>query len=87
MEPGLLARLPLIRAGMAHGFRSRFDALDLAVSRRMFRFGVPMARWSLAIVFFWFGILKPLGLSWAEELVRRTVYWGVDPDFFVPVVG
>ena len=72
---------------MAHGFRSRFDALDLAVSRRMFRFGVPMARWSLAIVFFWFGILKPLGLSSAEELVRRTVYWGVDPDFFVPVVG
>ena len=72
---------------MAHGFRSRFDALDLAVSRRMFRFGVPLARWSLGIVFFWFGILKPLGLSSAEELVRRTVYWGVDPDWFVPLLG
>lgn len=42
---------------MAHGFHSRFDALDLAVSRRMFRAGVPLARWSLGIVFFWFGIL------------------------------
>ena len=65
----------------------RFDALDLAISRTMSRLGVPMARISLGIVFIWFGVLKPFGHSPAEELVRRTVYWGVDPDWFVPVLA
>ncbi len=65
----------------------RFDTLDLAISRTMSRLGVPMARISLGIVFIWFGMLKPFGHSPAEELVRRTVYWGVDPDWFVPLLG
>ncbi len=66
---------------------TRFETLDAAVSRNMARFGVPMARLSLGIVFIWYGILKPLGLSPAEELVARTVYWGVNPELFVPLLG
>ena len=56
-------------------FHSRFDALDLAVSRRMFRAGVLLARWSLGIVFFWFGILKPLGLEHPQPI--RSVLSGL----------
>ena len=34
-----------------------------------------LIRLSLFIIFFWFGLLKPLGLSAAEQLVLDTVYW------------
>ena len=34
-----------------------------------------LIRISLFIIFFWFGFLKPLGLSAAEQLVLDTVYW------------
>ncbi len=37
--------------------------------------GDPAARIALFIIFFWFGILKPLGLSAAETLVLKTVDW------------
>ncbi len=39
-----------------------------------------------AIVFIWFGLLKPLGVSPANDLVTRTVYW-LDPAWFVPLLG
>jgi hypothetical protein len=41
----------------------------------MGRWGVLALRISLGIVFIWFGILKPLGLSAAAPLVIATVYW------------
>jgi len=45
-----------------------------------------LLRYSLGIVFIWFGLLKPLGVSPAAELVERTVYW-FPPDVFVPILG
>ncbi len=45
-----------------------------------------LLRVSLAVVFIWFGALKPLGASAANELVARTVVW-FDPDWFIPVLG
>ena len=50
------------------------------------RFGLSFLRNSLAIVFFWFGILKPLGLSPAAQLVESTVFW-FSSSWFVPVLG
>jgi uncharacterized membrane protein YkgB len=47
---------------------------------------VVLLRLSLGVVFLWFGALKPLGVSPANELVTRTVYW-VDPGWFVPPPG
>lgn len=41
----------------------------------MRRWGVPALRVSLAVIFVWFGILKPLGLSPAAPLVKATVGW------------
>ncbi len=45
-----------------------------------------MLRFSLAIVFVWFGALKIIGGSPVVELVASTVYW-VDPGWFVPALG
>jgi len=52
----------------------------------MDRWGVTLLRYSLAIVFIWFGILKPFGLSSATDMVAKTVYW-VDPAWFIPFLG
>lgn len=52
----------------------------------MHRYGFILLRYSLAIIFFWFGILKPLGVSPAADLVANTVYW-FSADWFVPFLG
>ncbi|MFG0283890.1 MAG: hypothetical protein ACF8R7_05665 [Phycisphaerales bacterium JB039] len=66
---------------------ARLDALDARIANTMARLGEPTLRLGLGLVFIWFGILKPLGLSSANDLVARTVYWGVDPAWFIPVLG
>ena len=43
-------------------------------------------RISLAIVYIWFGTLKVIGVSPAEELVEKTVYW-FKPEIFIPILG
>jgi uncharacterized membrane protein YkgB len=50
------------------------------------RYSVPLLRYSLSIVFFWFGILKPLGVSSATKLVSDTVYF-LPAELFVPILG
>ena len=52
----------------------------------MRRYGLVSLRYSLAIIFLWFGSLKPAGVSPAEELVVHTVYW-FSSDWFVPFLG
>ena len=44
--------------------------IDRSLIRFFQRFAVPMARFGLFVVFFWFGILKVLGYSPAEPLVE-----------------
>jgi uncharacterized membrane protein YphA (DoxX/SURF4 family) len=53
----------------------RLDQLDRWVATRMARSGIVALRVTLGIVFVWFGLLKPLGLSPAEPLVLATVSW------------
>ncbi|MEM7164558.1 MAG: DoxX family membrane protein [Planctomycetota bacterium] len=68
---------------------TRFDAIDRAIASTMMRWGQPALRYSLAIVFVWFGLLKPLGLSPAENLVRETVSWMplFTPAVWVKIIG
>jgi uncharacterized membrane protein YkgB len=66
---------------------SALRGADERVSAWMRRAGGPMLRIALALVFVWFGALKFLGVSPAADLVARTVYWGVDPAWFIPVLG
>jgi uncharacterized membrane protein YkgB len=64
----------------------RFDDIDYKIASFMDKYGILFLRLSLAITFIWFGILKPLGVSPAEELVKNTVYW-FPPEYFVPILG
>lgn len=65
------------------------DRLDQRIAATMRRLGPPALRISLAIVFVWFGLLKPLGLSPAADLVRATVGWMplLSPDQWLAVIG
>lgn len=51
------------------------QTIDRVIRIRMRAIADPAARISLFIIFFWFGILKPLGYSSAAPLVLKTVDW------------
>lgn len=59
---------------------------DRRVASWMDYYGHRLLRYSLAIIFIWFGLLKPLGLSPAADLVANTVYW-FSPEVFIPILG
>ncbi|GDX24512.1 hypothetical protein LBMAG10_11770 [Actinomycetes bacterium] len=50
------------------------------------RSSLTILRMSLALIFIWFGALKPFGQSPAVDLIKKTVYW-LDPDVFIPILG
>lgn len=66
-----------------HEFVNRTDR---AIARWMAAYGFLLLRFSLAIVFIWFGALKPFRISPADDLIQKTVYW-FDPDVFIPILG
>ena len=65
------------------------DRLDRRISAAMSRWSMPALRLSLAVIFVWFGLLKPLGISAAAPLVRATVEWMpfFPPDTWVAIIG
>lgn len=65
------------------------DAIDERIAYAMQRYGTLALRVSLAVIFVWFGILKPFGVSPAEPLVKQTVDWMplLSPDAWVKVIG
>ncbi len=63
-----------------------FDRIDDGVVRFMSRFGIPLLRVALGLVFVWFGLLKVFRISPVADLVAQTVYW-IPPKFFVPFLG
>jgi uncharacterized membrane protein YkgB len=52
-----------------------FNEIDRRIAQFMEQWGVLSLRWSFGIIFIWFGILKPIGISSAEGLVIATVPW------------
>ena len=65
---------------------ARAEEIDRRFVALLARWGIPVLRVSLGLVFVWFGALKILQVSPVADLVARTVYW-VDPSWFVPVLG
>ncbi|MEM8873217.1 MAG: hypothetical protein AAGD32_03065 [Planctomycetota bacterium] len=63
--------------------------LDHHIAAFMRRTGLDTLRLSLAVIFIWFGILKPLGMSPAEPLVLQTVEWMpvLSPVGWLHVIG
>ena len=66
-----------------------FDQIDRSISAFMRRWGILALRISFGIIFIWFGLLKPLGLSPAEPLVIATARWLplFDDAMWVIVIG
>jgi uncharacterized membrane protein YkgB len=75
-----------IKENRMYSVRSLWDRLDQTMIRFMTKYGVRLLRFSLSLVFVWFGLLKVLGRSPVEALIARTVYW-LSPDFFIPFLG
>jgi len=66
--------------------RAQARALDDTIVELMGRIGMPFLRIGIGVIFIWFGLLKPLGLSPAAELLANTVYWWT-PEIVVPAIG
>lgn len=65
------------------------EQIDRLIAESMDRWGTFALRLSLGIIFIWFGILKPLGMSPAEDLVIATVAWMplFEPGTWVVIIG
>ena len=65
------------------------DEIDKKISDFMENWGVLALRFSLGIIFIWFGILKPFGLSPAEPMLLVTVTWlpFFEPRTWLNVIG
>lgn len=63
-----------------------FETLYFTLSDKMQKYGITILRFSLAIIYIWFGALKVFGMSPAGELVEQTVYW-FKPEIFIPILG
>jgi len=63
--------------------------IDLRISHSMRRYGHGALRLALAVIFIWFGVLKPLGISPAEGLVLQTVDWMpvLSPRTWLAIIG
>lgn len=67
----------------------QFETIDKAIADFMNRWGTLALRISLGIIFIWFGLLKTMGISPAEDLVLATVYWMplFEPSTWVIIIG
>lgn len=65
----------------------RYNSLDAEITKRMAEVGIPALRFSLGIIFLWFGFLKFFpGMSSAEDLALRTtriLTYGSMPDWIL----
>ena len=63
-----------------------FKEIDKIITLWLGHHGLKVLRFSLAIVFVWFGFLKVIDYSPATSIVVQTVYW-FDSSWFVPFLG
>ena len=65
------------------------NKLDSKFIKIMKNASIPSIRLSFGVIFIWFGILKPLGLSSAEGLLKSTVIWLPfgSPEMWLIIIG
>ena len=76
----------ILFSSLGAGTQRTVAEIDERFIRLLDEHSVSLLRYSLAVVFFWFGILKPIGVSSATEVVSQTVYF-LPPEVFVPILG
>ena len=52
----------------------------------MWHLGLPIMRYAIGWLFIWFGALKVVGISPAEDLIEATVVL-IAPEVFIPLLG
>ena len=62
------------------------DRVDDSIVRWMRRYGHPIERHGLSVVFMWFGLLKVFGQESATSIIAKTVYFGRE-DMTVIALG
>ncbi|MFT6191156.1 DoxX family protein [Polaribacter sp.] len=69
--------------------KKNLNKLDKGLINFMRSTSIPAIRLSFGVIFIWFGILKPLGLSSAEGLLKATVVWLPfgSPDIWLIIIG
>jgi len=68
-------------------FQQQFDRIDRHITHLMATHGIPFLRFSMGIVFFWFGALKLVpGLSPAETLIRESITF-LPMNLFLPFLA
>jgi uncharacterized membrane protein YkgB len=70
-------------------FGKKLNHIDKRIASFMNNWGMIALRVSLAVIFVWFGILKPFGLSPASDLIIATVGWipWLEPDRWLSLIG
>ena len=63
------------------------EKLDVLMTEKMNHYGIIFLRYSVAVIFIWFGLLKTFEISPAQELVANTVYWFTNKSGFVIFLG
>ena len=53
--------------------KTQFNKIDIMITSWMRKEGILLLRLSLGLVFIWFGMLKPFGMSPAQTLVENTI--------------
>ena len=76
----------MLRLRGVEALRDRIHQWDALIIRFMDKIGIPFLRVGVGVVFIWFGGLKVVGLSPAEDLLAATVYWWT-PEIIVPAIG
>lgn len=62
------------------------DQLDQRITYYLDKYGLILLRYSIGIVFIWFGALKPFDKSPANELVENTIVF-IPSEVFIPILG
>lgn len=65
--------------------RKQLEAFDLQLINFLRRWHIPLARFSLFVVFFWFGIIKVIGLSPAGPLAVMLTARTLGAEYFPPL--
>lgn len=59
----------------------KYLRLEIKLSQFLEKIGVSCLRYSMGIIYFWYGLLKILGISPVEELVTNSIHWLGIPQF------
>ena len=62
------------------------DQLDQRITDFLDKYGLILLRYSIGIVFIWFGALKLFDKSPANELVENTIVF-IPSEIFIPILG